>query len=155
MKFVLVVRYNVFKDVFQQESRYFQISTIPFEGEILEKLKSEFSYSVVEYLTSSGLDTSTLLEREFKTSLMYFCERYGKDGDVIQRKEFFGRLKSTLRINYPNKSRSFVSSSQKRILCFTNRKCSDYLYWMHIRVHLCCSHMYIEHNSEFMKLFTL
>ena len=91
-----------------EKSIAFQISKLPFEEDTYKELCNVFSYNVERYL--NGVTTDDYLQKELKNCLINFCEHHMPEGsNVTERKEFFGRLKSTLRVHFPRYPHSYVS----------------------------------------------
>jgi len=99
---------HVFNSVFNFIIIVFQISRVPFEGNLLEALENSMSWNVKQYLNGSLVHE--YLEKELKDCLMNFCELHlPSNTDIIERKEFYARLKATMRVRFPARSNSFVS----------------------------------------------
>ena len=86
----------------------FQLSKLPFGDKMLEDLTKQFSHNLVQFLR--GHQNKDYLNKELKHCLMNFCEvNMPNSNDFIERKEFYGRLKSTMKLHYPHYPRSYVS----------------------------------------------
>lgn len=86
----------------------FQISKLPFTDDLLNSLTSHFSPTTLRYL--NGTLSESFGYKDVRYALMQFCELHLPiSNDIFARKEFYHRLNSTLKSNYPKFPESFVS----------------------------------------------
>ena len=92
----------------------FQVDTSPFNETALKTLEEKISTRVCQFLEKSdnlSKTTEPYIRRELKNILTEYCQLgIPEDADTIDRKQFYSRLKTSMKKLFPQTTEDFVST---------------------------------------------